>query len=187
MNNALLQQLKPSYANLWGKMIINPARIKETAITAALIMKNKDEYIKVQLATGIPWQFIGILHCLECECSFKLHLHNGDPLTAKTVQKPAGRPLTGTAPFTWKDSAIDALTMRHLSAANDFSTEVMLYQFEAYNGFGYRNNHSINSPYLWAGSNQYTKGKYGSDGHYNPELVSKQIGAALLLKVLSTK
>ena len=54
---------------------------------------------------GIPWQFIAIIHSLECGCDFKLHLHNGDPLTARTVQVPAGRPVAGNPPFTWEASA----------------------------------------------------------------------------------
>ena len=111
------------------------------------------------------------------------HLHNGDPLTARTVHVPAGRPLTGNPPFTWHDSAVDALNQMGLSGANDWSIEGTLYHLEQYNGFGYRSK-GINSPYLWSGSNLYTKGKFGSDNQYNPDLVSKQTGAALILKYL---
>jgi len=39
--------------------------------------------------------------------SFKLHLHNGDPLTARTVNVPKGRPKTGQPPFAWGISAKD--------------------------------------------------------------------------------
>jgi lysozyme family protein len=74
--------------------------------------------------------------------------------------------------------------MRHLSAANDWSIEGILFQLEAYNGWGYRNHHGINTPYLWSGSNQYTSGKYVADGKFDPTAVSKQIGGALLLKYL---
>ena len=39
----------------------------------------------------------------------------------------------------------------------------ILYRWEAYNGFGSRRQ-GINTPYLWAFSNHYTKGKYVADG-----------------------
>ena len=180
----LLEQLRPSYANLWGKMIVNHDRLYEVNNTIAQIKRGVIEYKAIEAAIGVPWRFVGVTHSMECDCNFHEHLHNGDPLTARTVQVPAGRPLTGNPPFTWHDSAIDALTMRHLSAANDWSIEGMLFQFEAYNGFGSRNNHGINTPYLWSGSNQYLKGKYVADGKYDPNEISKQIGAALLLKGL---
>jgi lysozyme family protein len=59
----------------------------------------------------------------------------------------------------------------------------MLYRFEKYNGFGYRRR-GIVSPYLWSFSNQYTKGKYIADGKWSSEAVSRQCGAALLVKEL---
>ena len=184
MSAALFQQLKPSYTNLFGKMVVNHEAMPELQDIVSNIKKGEAQYKEVESATGVPWRFIGIIHSMECNCSFKEHLHNGDPLTHRTVQVPSGRPLNGNPPFTWKDSAIDALSMRHLNGANDWSIEGILYQLEAYNGWGYRNNHGINSPYLWAGSNQYTSGKYVSDGKYDPNAVSKQIGGALLLKYL---
>jgi lysozyme family protein len=37
---------------------------------------------------------------------------------------------------------------------------------------------------LWSFSNHYTKGKYVSDGKFDPEAVSQQVGSALVLKRL---
>jgi len=147
----------------------------------ARIEAGKSRYEIVSKATGIPWYVIGIIHALECSLSFKQHLHNGDPLTARTVQVPAGRPKVGNPPFDWEYSAIDALKYDGLDTWKDWSVEGTLYKFETFNGTGYRNK-GINSPYLWSGSQHYTKGKYGSDGKYDPNLVSKQVGAAVLLK-----
>jgi lysozyme family protein len=184
MSTQLLEQLKPSYANLWGKMVIKHEALPNLQEYVENIKKGIDQYKAVEAAIGVPWRFVGIIHCMECDCSFKQHLHNGDPLTARTVQVPEGRPLRGNPPFAWHDSAIDALTMRHLSAANDWSIEGILFQLEAYNGWGYRNHHGINTPYLWSGSNEYTSGKYVADGKFDPNAVSKQVGGALLLKYL---
>jgi lysozyme family protein len=165
-------------------MVVNHDSANELQGQVALIKKGITHYKEVATLTGIDWKFIGIIHSMECNCRFDEHLHNGDPLTARTIHEPAGHPLLGNPPFTWKDSAVDALHLEGFKAADDWTIEGILFHLEAYNGWGYRNNHGINSPYLWAGSNQYTSGKYVSDGHFDPHAVSKQIGGALLLKYL---
>ncbi|WP_339376309.1 hypothetical protein [Calothrix sp. NIES-2098] len=40
------------------------------------------------------------------------------------------------------------------------------------------------SPDLWLGTNLYTKGKYKSDGKWDADAVSAQIGVVALLKIL---
>jgi hypothetical protein len=60
----------------------------------------------------------------------------------------------------------------------------MLYKLEGYNGYGYHSK-DINSPYLWSFSNHYTKGKFIADKIYSPTAVSKQCGAAILLRRLT--
>ncbi|HMJ46521.1 MAG TPA: hypothetical protein VK498_04285, partial [Ferruginibacter sp.] len=74
------------------------------------------------------------------------------------------------------------------NAVSDWSIPGLLFLFETYNGFGYRRR-SINipSPYLWSYSNHYSKGKYASDGHYDPSLISKQPGTAAILRRLAEK
>jgi lysozyme family protein len=130
---------------------------------------------------GIPWYFIGIIHGMECGFNFNGHLHNGDPLTARTVHVPAGRPPGGSPPFTWRQSASDALIMKGFHEISDWSVPRMLYLLEKYNGFGYRRRR-VATPYLWSFSNLYSKGKFVRDGSYDPDAVSKQCGAALMLK-----
>lgn len=132
---------------------------------------------------GIPWAFIGIIHGMECGFNFACHLHNGDPLTARTVQVPAGRPLIGAPPFTWRQSANDALTLKGYHQVSDWSKPRMLYLLEKYNGFGYRMRR-VPTPYLWSFSNLYEKGKFVQDGKFDPNAVSKQCGAALMLKAV---
>jgi len=119
---------------------------------------------------------------MEGSLNFNTHLHNGDPLTHRTNHVPANRPLTGNPPFTWEDSAVDALSMRNLNKVTDWSLPSLLYHMEAYNGFGYRSQDPpINSPYLWSYSNNYGAGKFVADGKYDPDAVSKQCGAAVIL------
>ncbi len=135
---------------------------------------------------GIPWWFIACAHMLECDFNFERHLHNGDPLARRTANEPAGRPVAGHPPFTFRASALDALTMpgKEYQFVRDWSIPHALWLLEGFNGRGYRLYHGINSPYLWAGTQHYSKGKYVSDGKYDPNAVSKQAGCAGLIKLL---
>ncbi|GGE56557.1 hypothetical protein EV200_103122 [Pedobacter psychrotolerans] len=134
-------------------------------------------------SSKIPWYFIACAHYLECTFDFKKHLHNGDPLSGYTVRVPANRPKVGHGPpFTFEESAVDALKFMKLNEISNWSLPTVLRKLEAYNGFGYFKYHSINSPYLWSYSNQYAKGKYVADGKFDAEAVSKQMGAAVILK-----
>lgn len=152
------------------------------------LVSARGRYVPVADIFDMPWVFIAVVHMLEGEGSFRHHLHNGDPLRARTVNVPAGRPRTGRPPFTWEASADDALRMKGLGNWRDWSIAGSLWQLERYNGFGYRQYHqSVKSPYLWAGSQHYTRGKYVSDGKWSATAVSQQIGAAVLLKELEAR
>jgi lysozyme family protein len=182
---ALTASRRRRYELLYESCLTRPNRKATVNSLAKKIRANRARYQKVGRAVGVPWYLVGIIHSLEAGCDFTRHLHNGDPLTARTVHVPAGRPPTGKPPFTWERSAIDALRIRGLSAWKDWSVPGTLYQLEAYNGFGYRDHHpTVPSPYLWSFSNHYTRGKYVADGRFSPTAVSQQVGAALLLKQL---
>jgi hypothetical protein len=56
-----------------------------------------------------------------------------------------------------------------------------LANLEAYNGMGYAAK-GRPSPYLWAGTDQYSAGKYVADGKYDPNHVDTQPGCAALIK-----
>lgn len=168
-----------SLTDLFNTMYITNKNGAEAA--ALRVLSGKDRYDFVAQKVNVPWWLIGVIHSLEGSSNFKTHLHNGDPLTARTVHVPAGRPLKGNPPFSWETSAIDALNRVKL---RDLTTlEGQLDALERFNGTGYRNR-GVNSPYLWSFSNHYKTGKYVSDGVYDPQAVSKQCGAAVVLKQL---
>jgi len=184
---ALTQAGRKQYELLYESCLIRPKRKGEVDRLAARIVANRARYQKVAKALGMPWYVVGIIHSLEAGGDFTRHLHNGDPLSARTTHVPAGRPKTGKPPFTWEQSAIDALRGQGLAAWKDWSVPGTLYQLERYNGFGYRDRHpNVPSPYLWSYSNHYTRGKYVADGRFSPTAVSQQVGAAPLLKRLAT-
>lgn len=155
---------------------------------AAKILANRARYEAVAKSTGVPWDVIAVIHYRESTNSFAGVLHNGQKIIGtgkKTTLVPKGR-----GPFkTWEEAAIDALVNCHpfLARNKDWSLANTLDKLEAYNGLGYKQK-GRPSPYLWAGTDQYTKGKYVADGKYDPNHVDKQLGvAALLMKIRENK
>jgi lysozyme family protein len=181
------QSLSPEYASLWDSLEINSNRRTQVTAQANRILRNRQRYEEVATETGVPWFVIGIIHMMEGDCDFDTHLHNGDPLTARTRNVPRGRPTNGRPPFAWEDSAIDALLMKRLDTITDWNVERIAYELERYNGWGYRLHHPTTlSPYLWSGSQHYARGKYVADGVWSSSAVSQQIGAMVLLLSLAS-
>lgn len=184
----LTKALREEYERLFNTCVVPPGKQQAVERIVDTIMQTQGRYNAVSAATGIPWYFIAAVHSLEASSSFKKHLHNGDPLTARTVQVPAGRPVKGTPPFAWEDSAIDALTLEKLPAVTDWSLAGTLYRLEGYNGWGYRLHHpEVLTPYLWSYSNHYTAGKYVADGKWSATATSNQAGAAVILRRMAER
>jgi uncharacterized protein (TIGR02594 family) len=186
MANNEFAKLAAEYKSLWDNAVIREQHRQEVTKTARKVRDLKSTYDKVSAATNVPWYIVGLIHSLES--GFKTaHLHNGDPLTARTVQEPPGRPKKGSPPFSWEASAIDALTMHGMQnvGAAGWSIERIAFELERYNGFGYRNHHpEVKSPYLWSFTNQYTMGKYIGDHKFSSTARSEQVGAMAVLKQL---
>jgi lysozyme family protein len=173
-------------AQRWGRARFT--RSTRINAEAAKIEANRARYEVVSKATGVPWDVIGVIHYRESSNHFAGVLHNGEKIIGtgkKTTLVPKGR-----GPFsTWEQAAIDALANCHpyLAKQKDWSLGITLDLLEAYNGLGYRNK-GLPSPYLWAGTDQYQKGKYVADGKFDPNHVDKQLGvAALLMKLREAK
>jgi len=170
---------------------IKPEKMAEVEAVAKKISQNKPRYeaVSLTLATGMPWWFVAIVHFMEGGGKFTRHLHNGDPLTARTVNVPKGRPVLGKAPFSWEESAIDAI--QYMEGQNriwrqlkgKWDLESILQKFEAYNGMGYQKK-GLLSPYLYSYTQFYTAGKYVLDGKFDHNAVSKQPGVIPLMKAL---
>lgn len=179
-----MSTLTDTYAAQFKSCTVKQEHAAEVSREATRILANQKRYAAVAANfTGMPWWVPAILHSMECGLSFRQHLHNGDSLDRRTVQVPAGRPKCGSPPFTWEESAIDALEYDKLDKVIDWSPGAALVAFEGYNGTGYRRK-GVPSPYLWSFTDQYRSGKYVADGKYDPKAVSKQIGCAALLKLL---
>jgi lysozyme family protein len=182
--------LRQEYVDLFKTCAIGSSIFSVASIDTLVnkIVANQPRYKSAADLLSIPWFFIGAIHNMESSLRLDRHLHNGDPLTARTVHVPAGRPIKGEPPFAWEVSAEDALTLRRLDKVKDWTLAGILFQMEGYNGFGYRQHTpKVLTPYLWSGSNHYTKGKYVKDGKFDPDAVSKQIGAATVLRRMAER
>jgi lysozyme family protein len=177
---------KGKHSEKWASMRIRESWAQRVYSSADSITRNRARYEKVQEKTGVPWFIVGVIHMRESTFDFSKHLHNGDSLKARTHRVPAGRPRTGAPPFTWDESAVDALEMKRGILPSIWTVETALELLERYNGLGYRNK-GVPSPYIWSGSFHYTRGKYVADGKYSSTFVDGQVGVAPVLKVLQLR
>lgn len=183
INSRKFADLKEEYQTYYDEAALRPESEATVTTMARRIIGFSDRYKAAGDPLGIPWYFIGCIHALESSCNFTNHLHNGDPLDARTTHVPAGCPTSGNPPFTWEESATDALTLKKYDGLSDWSLPRLLYRWEAYNGFGYRPR-EVATPYLWSCTSLYTKGRYVADGRFDANATSKQAGCVSILKTL---
>lgn len=177
------------YTNLMNVCVITPARMNELKIYANAIIDSKIRLMAMEKVTGVPWYMLGLIQSHEAgikggQLNFLGCMHNGEEIIGtikKTTLVPAGR-----GPFkTWEESCIDACGYDGLTNIKTWSVDVVLQYLERFNGTGYLQYHtSTLSPYLWGGTNLYTKGKYVADHKFDPNAVSQQIGCGAIIKYL---
>ena len=179
------ESLAGEYAHLWDTIEFSGHMSGTVEWYAKRILRYRDSYVEIEEQTGVPWWFCGLLHGMECGFNFRQHLHNGDSLAGRTRRVPRGYPRSGSPPFTWEESALDALRIKGYDKVRNWSIENVAWLAENFNGWGYRLYHSETlSPYLWSGTTHYRRGKYVVDGRYSPTAVSKQAGVMAILKRL---
>jgi lysozyme family protein len=169
-----LVALKTANAKRWAAAKVT----RDVTASAKRLVASKARYQAVEAKTGVPWFVIAVIHMRESSQSWTRSLAQGDPIDRVSTHVPKGR-----GPFkSWEDAAIDALVNCHpfLSKKKDWSIGGTLVNLELYNGAGYASK-GRPSPYLWAGTNQYTAGKYVADGVYDPNHVDTQPGCAALI------
>lgn len=142
--------------------------------------KNKDKYEAVEEATGMPAELVAAIHWREGSGNFDTYLHNGQKLGQTTTVVPKGIYFED-----WTEAAIDAVTNygSDLSTIDPDNIETYYNYAEHYNGMGYANK-GLPSPYVWAGTDNYEKGKYVADGQFDPNYVDQQLGVAVMLRAL---
>jgi lysozyme family protein len=172
---------KRGYGNLWARAVVQPWAVAALNGICNKLISNRSRYAAIEKEIGVPWWFVAMVHERESSCDFTTYLGNGDPLSEVTHDVPRGR-----GPFhSWEAGAIDALKLQGLDKVKDWSIPAALYQFEAYNGWGY-DERGINSPYVWSFTNLYTSGKYKEDDVFYASVVDPQPGCAAMLKIMLT-
>jgi len=177
--------LAPSYARLWANLVPAPEHMPALEKICDALIAHKATYADAAAAVWDRpdyWYIIALIDQMEGGGGACTYLGNGQSLRKETTEVPAGR-----GPFvSFTSGCIDALHLDGLDKVTSWPIERIAYEFEKWNGFGYLSK-PINDPYLAAQSNEYIKGKYTSDHHYDPEAVSEQPGALTILKVLITR
>lgn len=180
MTDTLAMWMEKAYhsSEVSDRFTADLARIKR------LYWSNLERYTMVSMNTGVPRQVIACIHNMECSMDFNKVLHNGQTLDhvnrrgTTWVPKGRGKGLN----WTWEDAAIDALNMKRKMFPDTWSIAETLNFLETYNGLGYRKYHKdVNTPYLWSGTQHYSRGKYVSDGKWSSSAVSKQVGCVPIL------
>lgn len=172
------------YAEQWDRMKIKPTREAEFRRAAVYAFENRQQYIAIEGATGVPWAMIAVIHRRESNAQdhhgnplFTSYLGNGQPLARRTTIEPIGR-----GPFhSFEEGAVDALEYDKLTLVKEWRLEKVLYYLQLFNGFGHN---EIPSPYLWAGTNIQMPGKYIRDHVWDPTVMDKQLGCAGVLKTI---
>ena len=167
----MTETLKTANAKRWA----NAKVTRNFSTIAKNLVASKPRYQKVEAKTGVPWFVIAVIHMRESSQSWLGSLAQGDPWNRVSTHVPKGR-----GPFnSWEEAAIDALVncAPYASRNKDWSVGGTLALLEGYNGLGYASRGRA-SPYIWAGTNQYTSGKYVADGVFDPNHVDTQPGCA---------
>lgn len=172
------------YAILWETMVISPSK-KSLIDKVVAKLRTPDrwaEYTKLYEATGVPPQVTAVINERECGGNLKGVLHNGELIVGtnrKTKLVPAGR-----GPFaTFFAAGVDAYRKEGLDTFDwkAGGAARVAYSLEKFNGFGYRKR-GIHSPYLWAATNHYTRGKFIADRVYSASHVDQQLGGMAVLR-----
>lgn len=163
----------------WQKCHVTTSLIPTLDAVGRRLVAAKARYQTVEAKTGVPWAIIAVIHERESSQSWLASLAQGDPWNRPSIHVPRNR-----GPFaSWEAAAIDALAScaPFLAKWGDWSIGGALCALNGYNGEGYWF-HNIPSPYIWASTDQYSRGKYIADGHFDPDAVDHQMGCAALLQ-----
>jgi lysozyme family protein len=162
---------------------IKPEREAEFMQTAHRLLKNKARFEELSAKTGVPWAVCAVIKEREAgsDPSFLRNIAQGDPWAKKSVHVPRGR-----GPFpSWLLAGVDALVKcaPYASLWKDWSPGGTITILIKYNGIGYDLN-GLPSPYGFAGTDQYVRGKYVADGKFDPNFVDPQLGCLGMLLAL---
>jgi len=194
----LTKKLRAEYNTLYVNSKIRKKWYDLTMRRARMLFESKYRYVDISEKTGVPWKVIATIHNMEGRGLFDRQLFNGQKWNRRTTLVPKKR-----GPWSsWEDAALIAMKELYQQAKKNipdledngvFDLAECLWCFENHNGWGYRkrgycmsgsNPPGFGTPYIWSFTDQYTKGRYVSDGKFSSSAVSQQVGSAAMLRAL---
>lgn len=169
-------KFKPSFSAAAQKFAHRALKFKDNYISIA-------EQIKARYGLHVPWWFIPLVHERECihgVDNWNCNIAQGAPYNQKSRDVPYNGPFS-----TFQEAAIAALVAEapHAAKWTNWSGGGVMTIGEQYNGLGYARM-GRPSPYVWSGTDQYVKGKYTRDHHFDPNVVDTQLGIAVALHAM---
>jgi lysozyme family protein len=176
---------------LWVSAHLNTASLMRLDKLVDRYNRMRKTYVAIQQMrrNGVPAPVVFALHYREADNDTTCSPAQGDPLTHKSVHVPKGRIPGQNPPYTFLEAAEDAYyspELDHLDANNWSEIGAILWNCETFNGLGYFHRGLV-SPYVWSGTQHYSRGKYVADGRFDPTAVDKQLGCAAVLKRLQDR
>lgn len=175
------------YSAAWYEAQYRAAKFSNQSRASSAVdrlLKLEPIYRMGETKTSVHWFMIGALDAMECDNHPKGVLHNGELIVGtnkKTTLVPKGR-----GPFATKlESIVDALAYDGLTGKKMSIGECLKWA-EKYNGMGYKSR-GIMSPYVWASTDRYSKGRYVADGKFDSNAVSNRAGVASIFKELERR
>lgn len=176
-------ELAPEYNGLLSRMVVTRSAAIDQTAHKLLGFVQAGRYADVSTLTGVPQVWMAASFEREASSDFRLSPAQGDPWGHVSIHVPRGR-----GPFqNWAQAAEDAYHIDGLDAIGkgNWTAARACYEGEVFNGMGYRA-HGIHSPYLWAGTNIYTSGKYIADGVWSAAAIDSQLGIVpVMLRMIS--
>lgn len=165
-------RLKPEYSQLLSAMIIRPDARERVNAVALHILSVRSRFEEVSRINGVPMIFMGPSFYREASLDFSRNPAQGWSLRSRSEIIPHNGPFPD-----WKSAALAAYHLNGLDrvGSSNWTWELICFYGELFNGFGYRDSHHMHSPYLWAGTNIQTPGKYTEDGKFE-DVLDAQIG-----------
>jgi lysozyme family protein len=161
------------------KDTLTPAQQKDLDNFKAHYEANQAHYQDLANQTGVPAPLIAALHWRESDGgSFGVYLANGQALGKTTTIVPKGMTFKKGQ---FDDAAKQAIKLEKacqtaLGMTKDTTDRSKIAAYaEHWNGLGYAE-HGMTSPYVYAGTNQYTSGLYTSDGNLSTTTVDGRPG-----------
>lgn len=168
------------YEHLYKTLRILPGKRGACMVAAQKVMRGKTRYKNAGALCGVPWTVIGLIHLMECGCSWNRQIINGEHWNLKTKLYPPG-----LGPWdSWEDAAVVGMQRFRKRYPSVWSVGTIGLFLERWNGMGYASR-NVNSPYLWSMSNHGEGvGKFVADGKYDASAVSDQVGAMVALSLI---